>query len=102
MSDIVFDRMLFDHLDRQAARSDESAYLRTQVQLLAAEVERLRLTARERAAIREALAANELEAKLFGDKAAKVDAKALRELLERHGDKTTHWMPLPAPPTDDK
>lgn len=87
MSDVVFDGMMFDHLDRQAARSDEAAYLRTQVQLLSDEVERLRLTARERAAIREALTANELDAKLFGDKAAKTDAKALRELLERHGDK---------------
>lgn len=84
MSDIVFDRMMFDHLEQQAARSDEVAYLRTQVQLLADEVERLRLTARERAAIREAIAGNEQDASLFGDKKAKVDAKALRELLERH------------------
>jgi len=60
------------------------AYLKTQVRLLTDEVDRLRLTAPERAAIREALAANEQDAKLFGDGAATVHAKALRGLLERN------------------
>jgi len=51
MSDIVLDRMVFDHLEQQAARSDEAAYLRTQVQLLTDEVNRLLLTSSERDAI---------------------------------------------------
>jgi hypothetical protein len=51
MSDIVFDRMMFDHLEQLTAKSDEVAYLRTQVQLLTDEVERLRLTDDERAVI---------------------------------------------------
>jgi len=65
------------------ARSDDAAYLRTQVRLLTDEVERLRLTAPERAAIKDALAAHEQDAKLFGDGAATVHARALRGLLER-------------------
>lgn len=71
--------------EEQVATSDTVAYLKTQVQLLTDEVERLRLTAPERAAIREALAANEQDEQLFGDRAAKADAKALRGMLERHG-----------------
>jgi hypothetical protein len=51
MSDIVFDRMMFDHLEQLTAKSDEVAYLRTQLQLLTDEVERLRLTDKERKTI---------------------------------------------------
>jgi len=91
--------------------SDEVAYLRTQLQLLADEVKRLRLTARERAAITEAIVGNEQDVALFGDKAAKADAKALRGLLERHHSRELlddrvnrlnerRWMPLPEPPTN--
>lgn len=44
MSDVVSDRMMYDHLEQVAARQDEAAYLRCQVQLLTDEVQRLRLT----------------------------------------------------------
>jgi Xaa-Pro aminopeptidase len=56
MSDVVSDRMMYDHLEQVAARQDEAAYLRCQVQLLTDEVERLRLTDKELKAIRRAAA----------------------------------------------
>jgi len=55
MSDIVFDRMMFDHLEQLTAKSDEVAYLRTQVQLLTDEVEWLRLTDEEKKTIKEVI-----------------------------------------------
>lgn len=51
MSDVVSDRMIYDHLEQVAARQDEAAYLRCQVQLLTDEVERLRFTNDERDAL---------------------------------------------------
>lgn len=51
MSDVVYDRMMYDHLEQVAARQDEAAYLRCQVQVLADDVERMRLTQAEREAI---------------------------------------------------
>jgi hypothetical protein len=60
------------------AKSDEVAYLRTQVRLLTDEVERLRLTDKEQKAIRRAWQiANEMH-----DSRLKA---ALCGLLERHG-----------------
>lgn len=66
MSDIVFDRMLFDYLEKKNDQSSEIARL-------SAEVERMRLTDEERAAL---AAAADL---LIGSKPGAI----LRNLLER-------------------
>jgi hypothetical protein len=85
MSDVVSDRMLYDHLEQLAARQDEAAYLRCQVRLLTDEVERLRLTKTERKAV-EACAVladkTDLMVSGFGGQ-WKPRAATLRGLLER-------------------
>jgi hypothetical protein len=75
------------HSDKQAAKSDEAVYLRTQVQLLADEVERLRLTDAERKSIEYGIAECEATAGLCSERPV-IDAAckalaALRGLLER-------------------
>jgi hypothetical protein len=83
MSDVVSDRMMYDHLEQVAARQDEAAYLRCQVQLLTDEVERLRLTDAEREAVEKAIG-RELDAEWYGGpEPGRV--VALRGLLERLG-----------------
>lgn len=69
MSDIVFDRMLFDYLEKKNDQSNVIARL-------SAEVERLRLTDEEREAIKEGADA------LYGD-GYDAEADTLRNLLER-------------------
>jgi hypothetical protein len=76
------------HSDKQAAKSDEAAYLRTQVRLLTDEVERLRLTDAQRKAIEYGIAECEATAALCSERpnidAACTALTALRGLLERH------------------
>lgn len=87
MSDVVSDRMLYDHLEQLAARQDEAAYLRCQVQLLTDEVERLRLTEAERKALMDGIYLCEGEAGTANEHvnahAWAMAAGTLRGLLER-------------------
>jgi hypothetical protein len=71
MSDVVFDRMLFDHLDKVTDQTSRIAALEE-------EIARLRLTDEERAAVESCIA---------DDEAATAYARAdvLRELLKRLG-----------------
>ena len=74
MSDIVFDRMMFDYLEKKNDQSNRIAGLEGEIARLSAEVERMRLTAKEREAV--AFAADH-----FGS--FKNQAATLRKLLER-------------------
>lgn len=85
MSDIVSDRMLYDHLEQVAAKQDEAAYLRYQAQLLTSEVERLRLTGDERLAVERAAITLEIREASKRSHQAGSDALVLRRLLERLG-----------------
>ena len=51
MSDIVFDRMLFDYLEKKNDQSNRIAGLEGEIARLSAEVERMRLTDEEREAV---------------------------------------------------
>lgn len=85
MSDVVSDRMMYDHLEQVAARQDEAAYLRCQVQLLTDEVQRLRLTEAERNAVEAcAVLANKTDLMVNGFGGQwKPRAATLRGLLDR-------------------
>lgn len=88
MSDVVSDRMMYDHLEQVAARQDETAYLRCQVQLLTDEVERLRLSEEERDAIEWAsktLCVGWLDLAADDKQLTRDAAATLQGLLERLG-----------------
>ena len=74
MSDIVFDRMIFDHLEKVADQSNRIAALEE-------EIARLRLTAEEREAVERVSVAYEL----LPTVGAKQVSATLRKMLERLG-----------------
>ena len=80
MSDVVFDRMLFDHLDKVTDQTNRIAALED-------EIERLRLTDEERQAIERQADWMSMQAQQAGDihsaDLRSQEAATLRGLLER-------------------
>ena len=82
MSDIVFDRMLFDYLEKKNDQSNRIAGLEGEIARLSAEVERMRLTDEEREAI-----------EWYANFPDGIHADTLRKLLDREGDELSALPP---------